>query len=327
MEVNMTIYTVITSINAPTEGIRKHTGKENRKIIVVGDKKSPADWRCEDVVFLPFQEHACYAIDALLPYNHYSRKMIGYLYAHAAGAEVIIDADDDNIPYSSEHEFPDKEGVFTATPEDLGFYNVYRYYTAQHIWPRGLPLNAICTPMPLADAYRPCRKKVGVWQGLADMDPDVDSIYRLTNSTPCTFEKKGTLVLSKGSLSPCNSQNTLFFRKFFPLLYLPAFVSFRFTDILRGYVAQPILWAAGYHLGFLDASVFQVRNTHDMMSDFAQEMPMFLHSSTAAAIACDVVRRERAVEDNLFTVYTALADEGIVPAKEIALLELWLKNF
>ena len=321
------IYTVITSVNAPTEGVKKHASKEGGKIIVVGDKKSPANWSCANVLFLPFHEHSSCNIDMLLPYNHYSRKMIGYLHAYMEGAEIIIDTDDDNIPYKLQHDFPEKEGSFIVTPEDLGFYNVYGYYTSQKIWPRGFPLDKINIPLPPPDMYKMGFKKIGIWQGLADIDPDVDAIYRLIDYTPCTFSKRGTLVLSKGSLSPFNSQNTLFFKEFFPLLYLPAFVSFRFTDILRGYVAQPILWAAGRHLGFCDASVFQTRNEHDIMSDFEQEISMYLHSESAAEIARATVRETQSVKDNLFNVYVALTNKGIVPEKELSLLELWLKNF
>ena len=51
-------------------------------------------------------------------------------------------------------------------------------------------------------------------------------------------------------------------------MYLPAFVSFRFTDILRGYVAQRIMWDYGLRLGFLPPNVFQKRNEHDLMADF-----------------------------------------------------------
>ena len=62
----------------------------------------------------------------------------------------------------------------------------------------------------------------------------------------------------------------------FALLYLPAHVTFRFTDILRGLVAQPILWAAGYQLGFTRATVVQERNPHELLEDFESESPGYL---------------------------------------------------
>ena len=58
------------------------------------------------------------------------------------------------------------------------------------------------------------------------------------------------MVLGTGTMSPFNTQNTLIRKELFALLYLPTYVTFRFTDILRGLVAQPIMWAAGYALGF-----------------------------------------------------------------------------
>ena len=70
----------------------------------------------------------------------------------------------------------------------------------------------------------------------------------------------------------------LFRKEFFPLLYLPSFVTFRFTDILRGFVAQPILWKAGFNLGFTEATVFQERNAHNYVRDFESEIPMYLHT-------------------------------------------------
>ena len=39
-------------------------------------------------------------------------------------------------------------------------------------------------------------------------------------------------MLGSGTISPFNSQNTLFTRAVFPLLYLPTYVTFRFTDKL-----------------------------------------------------------------------------------------------
>jgi len=37
----------------------------------------------------------------LLPYHHYCRKNIGYLYAIRQGADCILETDDDNLPLPS----------------------------------------------------------------------------------------------------------------------------------------------------------------------------------------------------------------------------------
>jgi hypothetical protein len=100
---------------------------------------------------------------------------MGYLYAMQNGAEVIIDTDDDNIPKSN-WEFPEFGGSFESIPGDMGFINIYNYYTDQKIWPRGLPLYLI-NKVKINNVLKCENFMVGIWQGLADGDPDVDAIY------------------------------------------------------------------------------------------------------------------------------------------------------
>jgi hypothetical protein len=167
--------------------------------------------------------------------------------------------------------------------------------------------------------------RVGVWQGLADGDPDVDAIYRLTSDTPCFFEPAAPIVLDVGTFSPFNSQNTLFRSELFPLLYLPSTVTFRFTDILRGIVAQPIMWQMGYRLGFSEATVIQERNPHDYFEDFLSEIPMYLQSKKVASIALDSIRGGSDVQQNLVNVYRGLAQADVVKEVELQTLDLWLE--
>ena len=269
---------VITSIAAPTESVQAFGQLEGWRLWVVADRKTPVPWKCSgaELISVGDQEKLPYRIAPLLPWNHYARKMVGYLRAMEAGAGCLADTDDDNRPYE-DWGFPPWQGRFRCTPEGLSWVNVYSCFTDQRIWPRGFPLECIRDPASRLERARFEKRtvKVGIWQGLADGDPDVDAVYRMTVGRSCRFEPAEPLVLGRGSFSPFNSQNTLFQRKVFPLLYLPAFVSFRFTDILRGWVAQPILWRAGYRLGFTRATVLQVRNPHDYLEDFKSEIPVY----------------------------------------------------
>ncbi|MBL0715524.1 MAG: DUF288 domain-containing protein, partial [Desulfosarcina sp.] len=165
-----------------------------------------------------------------------------------------------------------------------------------------------------------------VWQALADDDPDVDAIYRLTTNAPCRFDRRAPVVLAAGTLSPFNSQNTAFIRDLLALMYLPAHVNFRVTDILRSYVAQPIMWAAGYRLGFTGPTVRQVRNEHDFMDDFRSELPLYLEAEAMIAGIRAAVRSGDSVSDNLHHVYRQLAGQGVVGEEEIALVEAWLDD-
>ena len=316
---------VITSIFPPTEAVRAFAQLPGHRVIVVGDKKTPPDWDCVGVEFLSVeeQEKSPHALARHLPFNHYCRKMLGYLRAIESGAEVLIDTDDDNIP-KPDWSFPDFDGAFDRVPGGRGFVNIYQLFTSQPIWPRGLPLDLIRTKFDLEKNLAPAACRVGIWQGLADEDPDVDAIYRLTNDTPCYFEELAPVVLEAGTLCPFNSQNTATRRELFPLLYMPVFVTFRFTDILRGLVAQPIMAAQGYQLGFTGATVVQKRNPHDYMKDFVSEIPVFEHSRRVVEVVSGVVSSNQTIPGNLLAAYRELCRKGIVPEMELVSLDAWL---
>ena len=63
------------------------------------------------------------------------------------------------------------------------------------IWPRGFPLEKINESGKKSLNYKKSlvKNKIGIWQGLADNDPDVDAIYRLIDNSPCFFDKKDTI--------------------------------------------------------------------------------------------------------------------------------------
>lgn len=311
-------FLVITTINYPTEAVKKFASLSSWQIVVVGDKKTPGDWLCENVVYLSCEEQSKYGLD--LPWNNYVRKMIGYLYAIENGASIIAETDDDNIPYKNWDSPAYSDIPFLVS--NVGFVNVYSKYTEQHIWPRGLPFHAIKTFCECKDGHG--KIKIGIWQGLANEDPDVDAIYRLTDGSFCIFEEKGPTVLEKGVVSPFNSQNTFFRKEMFPLLYLPVTVNQRFADILRGYVAQPIMWAADYLLGFTSATVIQKRNAHDLMSDFIDEIPCYTLSEKAFQIVDASVKKENSIIENMKIAYEALHLDGIVDEEEASYLNQWL---
>ena len=168
--------------------------------------------------------------------------------------------------------------------------------------------------------------KVGIWQGLADEDADVDAIYRLTSDEPCYFKERSPVVLKKGAISPFNSQNTIIVKELFPLMYLPTCVTFRFTDILRGLVAQPIMWLYGYELGFTNATVVQKRNPHDYMNDFNSERPMYMYCEEVIENVGSAINSDNTISENLLLAYQGLQKLGIVEKKELTTLKFWLHD-
>jgi hypothetical protein len=317
---------IITSIFPSTKAVDSYSKYESFKTIVVGDKKSPAEYNNANVTFLSVEKQSelGYAVNNELPFNHYCRKNIGYVFAIKEGAEVIIDTDDDNIPYT-DWSFPDFNGEFDQLNFNLGFINIYNFFTDQNIWPRGLPLNKISIKLDDKQLQRrSCT--IGIWQGLVDEDPDVDAIYRLINNTPCYFKKRAPVVLNYGTISPFNSQNTSWRKELFPLLYLPSTVTFRFTDILRAYVAQPIMWLFDYSLGFTQAIVKQERNPHDYMKDFESEIPCYLRGENVIEIVSKKISSSYSIYDNLVIAYEELHKNGIVEKNEIVLVNSWIND-
>ena len=319
---------VITTIFPPSDAVQQFAANPALEVVVVGDRKTPEVWTCPGAMFLSAanQHELGFGLEPRLPWNHYCRKMLGYLFALREGAEFIYETDDDNLPLANWF-VPRAEGAFGTVSTSERFFNVYAYYTEQHIWPRGYPLREISRPQPvMINGPDQVISRVGIWQGLANGDTDVDAIYRLTSDAPCEFAVRGPLVLPVGVICPFNSQNTFFQREFAALMYLPTTVTFRFTDILRGLVAQPILWSAGARLGFTDATVVQARNPHDYMKDFAQEVPMYLQTEEVVATALAVVNAKRSIHENLTDVYAALVERHMVAPEEMNTLNAWLAD-
>jgi STELLO glycosyltransferases len=317
-------FVVFTTIYRPTKIVKSWTHL-GHKVIGVGDKKTPKGWPIKGIEFIQATAQNS-ALANALPWNHYCRKMIGYVRAIQSGADIIIDTDDDNQP-KVEFEILPFDNVYReiSRPQTYSWLNVYKLFSTKHIWPRGFPLQFSAHELNCKQTLKKC--KVGVWQGLADGDPDVDAVYRLTQPTPTLpfeFEDKPPTVLGKYMLCPFNSQNTAFRKELFPLLYLPV-VSFRFTDILRSLVAQPIMWNLGYQVGFTKATAIQWRNPHDYVADFESEIPMYLNSERIPGIVTGSIRRSQSISDQMYNAYEALAKLELVGWNELDRLTAWLE--
>ncbi len=319
-------FLIITTINKKTRAIKQFSNLlTDWQIILIGDKKSKKIEDTENIIFLSLedQEKLDFEIIKYLPSNHYARKNIGYLYAIKSGADIIYDTDDDNIPYD-DWAFPEFETTSDCITSDQKFINIYKHYTKENIWPRGYPLDEV-TKIQEIFTKQSRRVKIGAWQGLADIEPDVDAVYRLTVNKKIKFNNQTPSVLDRGIYCPFNSQNTLWRREVFSLLYLPSTVSFRFTDILRGYIAQRLFWENDYLLGFTKATVFQNRNNHNIMKDFEDEIPVYMQTKKLIEILDKSILTTDPLH-NLRVVYKLLDKENIVTKKETEMIRAWTND-
>jgi len=315
---------VITTINeAKNNALKEFSKLKDYDLIIVGDTKSPEayDIKC---TYIPIeaQDRDFPTFFNLIPFSHYARKNFGYLYAIKNGYETIAESDDDNYPYKDWFTIPQEKKFKTIiSPE---YPNIYSHFTKKKIWPRGYPLQLI-TKKDNQIKYKNDLANVLIWQGLVDGDPDVDAIYRLTIGEDIVFSKNKNVVLEQGVISAFNTQNTVWVKEAQYLMYLPFSVNFRYTDILRSFVAQFGIWALGGKLGFTSPTALQKRNEHDLLHDFEDEVQMHLlfNKVMQTLEGCHL----KGNCNDLIIMYKALHVASVVSKKELTAVKEWVRLY
>jgi Protein of unknown function, DUF288. len=297
--------------------------------IVIGDAMSPRVFLLDKCDFwgLERQQGLPFELAGLLPENSYARKNLGYLIAMYNNAEIIVEIDDD-VFLKPEFWHERCRAITAKVVGNADWVNVYRCFTHHHIWPRGFALDKLHGLQGLSSPDPPREVIAPVQQGLADDNPDVDALYRLTLPLPVTFEKARTVALGANSWCPINSQNTTWFKEAFLLLYLPCHCSFRMTDIWRGFIAQRIAWTCGWHIAFHNATVCHERNEHDLLKDFNDEIVGYLNNGRIAddLMKLDLRPGTDAIGDNLLACYAMMIRHGYIGAKEMELVRAWIND-
>ncbi|XP_050404791.1 uncharacterized protein LOC126820736 [Patella vulgata] len=269
---------IITTIQYPTEDVKFLAKLKGWQVVVAGDTKTPTDWTFPNCHYLSVEKQKTLGFETvnLLPVKSYSRKNAAYLYAIAHGARIIYETDDDNRPLDLLKHFiyePKMSGLKFAGGK---IFNPYRHFGQPTLWPRGYPLGYIGGNF--TDKYElGVFKTPSIQQGVVNGDPDMDAIFRLTRKRTTemlnvSFDGYAPpAILPPGVLVPFNSQNTLFLQDVLWALVLPTSVTFRVTDIWRGYWIQRLMWEIDANLGFFGPNAFQKRNSHSYVKDAQDE--------------------------------------------------------
>tara|TARA_X000000950_G_scaffold212171_1_gene255256 strand:- start:3788 stop:4792 length:1005 start_codon:yes stop_codon:yes gene_type:complete len=323
---------IITTINKPNNNIKKFTRlckKYKSNFIVIGDKKTPKNFDISYGIYYNIrdQKKIKFNFSKVCPTNSYARKNIGYLLSIKNKSDFIIETDDDNYP---------KDNFFNHIKltqkvkeiKNVGWVNVYKsfIYNDKDIWPRGLPLNEI-KKIPIFK-NRKVKKSFYLQQGVCEGNPDVDAIYRIINKKiNIKFKDKYTFSLGK-SLSPINSQNTIWFKKLFTLMYLPVTCTMRTTDIWRGIIALNIILNDNLSVLFFGTTMKQFRNIHNLTNDLEQEMPLYKDISDGFKKLqnLNLKKGSKNYSNNLLKSYEALIEMKIFDKKEIFFLKAWIKD-
>lgn len=333
-------WAVVTTIYEVTTAVHQLNSAPNWCTLVVADKKSLASNQylanATRVKYLTPEEQRTLGFRSLMhtPWNHFSRKNIGFLYAMRQGAEIILDFDDDNEllpglwPVTN---FQNAEvGGRVQKVRNIGPVNPYLFFQpSSHVWPRGLPLNKAgmnilnCTETAMPD-------NIAVLQHLARINPDVDAIWRLTQTGPFDFESQHeTLVLGSGTWSPFNAQATTWMKTGFAAMRLPSTVHGRVSDIWRSYIAQPLLWNMNATVAFTSPR-FSVphRNPHNLEGDFEAEWPLYRQ---AGALIDHLTIKSQQLQGKhhhlaLFSIYADLYEHGILEYEDVLATKAWIED-
>ena len=354
-------WAVVTTIFDVSESVRRQVKLRDWCLVVVFDKKSveayDAGWTKGEgndaVVYLRPEDQDALRnkfVDAL-SWNHFGRKNVGYLYAIMHGAKLIWDFDDDNllkfwIPGAAPPGAPsldaaipknDKELIDVLEPKDHNWptYNPYPVLGAPTLpsWPRGLPLDDIKVPNCSNTKLHSVKIKassIGVLQSLAEYQPDVDAIYRLTMPVPFFFNRPKEdkhLMIPKGSLTPYNAQATLHFRAGFFGLFLPVTVAGRVSDILRSYITERLFWDVGLQLGFIARPlVVQDRNVHSNIGDLNSEWDLYIKSKQLIKFLLEWRGTGQTIVERTEELWIALYQRQYLELHDVELVQLWLQS-
>ena len=323
---------VITSIaKLPNEALQRYASllPDDFSFILIGDTKSPPHFKLKGCRFynIKAQQALPYTLAQALPTAHYARKNIGYLLAIQEGAEVIYETDDDNIPYQNfftARAHTQTDNIFTGA----GWCNIYSHFTdsPEILWSRGFPLELIKEQEQLQKT-KTQKCFTPILQGLADHNPDVDAIYRLTALLPRLFLPNKQLSLIN-VWSPFNSQNTIWHPEVYLLLYLPSYCPFRMCDIWRSFVAQRICFENGWGINYFSPTVRQDRNYHNLLDDFKDECAGYLNNVRMVQhlLELPLKRGTHHIADNLLACYRLLIQHQWIGAQELTLVERWIND-
>ena len=265
---------VTTTINPPTEAIHKFQAMKDWDLVVIGDKKTPADYHLDRGIYVTPEEQEKYdpALSKAIGWNCIQRRSFGLLWAHDMKADIVAVVDDDNIPLKGWG-----ANLLVGTEAEVNYYETglpafdpVGATNHPRLWHRGYPLQLL----PKRNYDRKSRRKIRVdvqadfWNG----DPDIDAVCRMEHAPECDFDP-GRFPLAANKMGPFNSQNTFMRGALLKDYFMFPHVG-RMDDIWASYYLQ----AKGAKVVYNKASVYQKRNVHDLVVDMRQEYLGYEHN-------------------------------------------------
>ena len=185
---------------------------------------------------------------------------------HDAKGKAYEEAGSDSMPdrdTNSKQVFAEPAKTTLNKDISISVFNPYPLYGAEDTWPRGFPLNWVKPTLKPDKFYdSKCLVKTRycsavVQQMLANHDPDVDAIFRLTNQKGMPFDflqsewgkdmdpavgrAAPSVALPLNTYTPWNAQATIIMPGAFFAMLLPYTVHGRVSDIWRSYIMETLI--------------------------------------------------------------------------------------
>ena len=171
-------------------------------------------------------------------------------------------------------------------------------------------------------------ENVGIVQSLADHDPDIDALYRLTQPLPVFFRDSVNemVAMPSGVTCPWNAQATLFTPRMLWGLLLPVTVHGRVSDIWRSFLLQRLMWDLPAHVVFTKPVVTQYRNLHNYLADFNSEIPLYEQAGELVRFITAWQPRAATLAGRIEELIIALYERNLVEACDVRLAQAWLSD-
>lgn len=298
---------VTTTINAPTEAIKKFDAMNDWELVVIGDLKTPPDYMLKRGKYYDpkSQEQYDKNLSDAIGWNCIQRRNFGLLIAYDMGADIVAVIDDDNIPLDGwgNNILIGRECEVDFYSTELPAFDPIGATNHPELWHRGYPLQLLSK----RDYSNKSVQKVtpdiqaDFWNG----DPDIDAICRMEHAPECNFDAS-YFPFSANKMSPFNSQNTFLSRNVLKDFFLFPHIG-RMDDIWASFYVQSL----GHQVVYNKASVYQDRNIHDLVKDMKQEYLGYEHN-------LEIVSQLPKNPNSLFQY---------LPGKSIFAFQLYQKHF
>ncbi|XP_063401273.1 uncharacterized protein LOC134685241 [Mytilus trossulus] len=328
-------WAVVTTIFPPTKAIRFISKLSDWCLVIVADVITPSQnnfvtnntkGNKEKIKYLSVKEQQMLypMLSSVIPFRHFGRKNIGYIYAIQHKAKAIWDFDDDNGGIVDLSDFKSAKYSTNCRKMDTNLFNPYPYFVKPHIrvWPRGFPLQNIKNKKTFPEICEIEKTiKIGVIQSLANGQADVDAIYRFTYDFPFHFTAERNIVLPKNKYAPFNAQATMWFPPAFMYMALPLSVNGRVSDIWRSYIADFFFHKTGLSVVFAKPYVNHQRTAHSIIADFNGESSLYEKSLQLVDLLSN------SSFNNMKEAYESLYQRNYIDDKDLSFIIAWTKTF